>query len=80
MINAHWEPRTFQIQDGDPRSWEVAIDTGLPNPDDIRDVGAEAALASRDYTLRPRSVAVLVKSTRQEAFEPRPSRGPRRNP
>jgi len=62
MINAHWEPRTFLIHGWDFGHWRLAIDTGLPSPDDFRDPGAEAALTSPEYTLRPRSVVVFVRN------------------
>ena len=61
MINAHWEPRTFSFQGGDLRGWKRAVDTGLPPPDDFREPGSEEPLASSDYALGPRSVAVFLR-------------------
>jgi isoamylase len=63
MINAHWAPHTFRVQSSDQRSWKVAIDTGLPTPEEFRDPGAEAELGSPEYILRPRSMAVLVQAS-----------------
>jgi hypothetical protein len=37
------------------------IDTGRESPDDIREPGQEDPLRSGRYTVRPRSVVVLLK-------------------
>ncbi|WP_433617984.1 glycogen debranching protein GlgX [Dactylosporangium sp. CA-139114] len=59
MMNMYWEPLDFQIP-VDGRRWARAIDTALPAGDDLRDEGAEPAVAGPHYTLRGRSIAVLL--------------------
>jgi isoamylase len=61
MVNAWQEPLAFAIQDGEPSAWRRVIDTARASPDDIREPGAEAPLASRTYVVEARSVVVLVR-------------------
>jgi glycogen operon protein len=60
MINAHHHPLRFHVQEGQATDWLLAVDTGLPSPEDISEPGGERPLASLDRELGPRSVAVLV--------------------
>lgn len=59
MINAHWEPCAFTVQE--PGHWLLVVDTSLTSPNDIRDPGHEPPLTSPVYPLGPRSVVVLRK-------------------
>jgi glycogen operon protein len=61
MVNAWQEPLAFEVQDGEPGEWRRVIDTARPSPDDIRDPGHEAPVASRTHAVGPRSVVVLVR-------------------
>jgi glycogen operon protein len=61
MVNAHAEPLQFTVQDGAAAEWRRVIDTGRESPDDIREPGQEDPLRSGRYTVRPRSVVVLLK-------------------
>jgi glycogen operon protein len=63
MINAYWEPLSFDIQEWGGGGWRRVVDTALPSPQDIVDAGGEAALASPTYQVQPRSVVVLVRGT-----------------
>ncbi|HOQ45261.1 MAG TPA: isoamylase [Bryobacteraceae bacterium] len=58
MINAWWEPLTFDFQGGNPGGWQRVVDTNLPSPEDIND---PVPVTNARYTLGPRSVAVFVR-------------------
>jgi glycogen operon protein len=64
MVNAYWEPLAFALQEGAAAEWRRVVDTGRESPDDFREPGYEAPLASARYVVGPRSVAVLVRSRR----------------
>ncbi|HKV23001.1 MAG TPA: glycogen debranching protein GlgX [Candidatus Acidoferrum sp.] len=60
MFNGWWEPLEYQlpaILDAGP--WLRLIDTALPSPADIVNLGRASAIASSVYTLKPRSIVVL---------------------
>jgi len=59
MINAYWQERQFQIQEGAPQDWLRVVDTALPAPDDFSECGLQ--LQQLMYTVAPRSVVVLVR-------------------
>jgi glycogen operon protein len=59
MINAHWEERAFEIQEGKPEEWMRVADTSLGSPDDISEPGSEPPLASSSYLVAARSVVIL---------------------
>ena len=60
MINAYWEPLTFTIQATPRAKWARVIDTGAQSPDDFRDAGMEAVVASPVCEIGPRSIVVLL--------------------
>jgi glycogen operon protein len=60
MINAYWEDLPFHIQEGDSSQWRQIIDTSLDSPVDFREPGNESPLTSQSYTVRARSIAVLI--------------------
>jgi glycogen operon protein len=61
-LNAYWESQWFhppQLKDG--LKWHVAINTGMPSPDDIHARGSEPELMYQDsFLISDRSVIVLV--------------------
>jgi isoamylase len=70
MINAHWEPLTFQlppIPDGARGGWRRRLDTALPSPDDISSQAGEAVVERATYVAQPRSVVLLGLSLRESA-------------
>lgn len=66
MVNAHHDPVSFRIQEGNPNDWRRVVDTSLASPNDIANPGAESPLASLDYQLGPRSVVVLSRNAGSE--------------
>ncbi len=62
MINAYWKPLLFTIQEGEPGDWRRIVDTYEESPGDFADAGAASPLSSLSYTVKPRSVAVLVRT------------------
>jgi isoamylase len=65
MINAHWEDRLFKLQVENAGDWKRIVDTAQPSPEDILDPGKEIPLSSGDYTVRARSVVVLLRPHNQ---------------
>jgi len=63
MINAYWEPVTFEVQEGTPQEWKRIVDTALPGPRDFVDSGA--AIDGMPYKVAPRSIAVLLRPRRR---------------
>jgi isoamylase len=61
MINAYWQDLDFTIQEGQPADWLRVVDTALPSPADIADAGSETPLQAAVYTVRARSVVVLLR-------------------
>jgi glycogen operon protein len=61
MINAHWEDRPFNLQEGPPEEWRRVVDTGRPSPDDIAEPGRAAALSDRRVLVKARSIVVLER-------------------
>jgi glycogen operon protein len=63
MINAWWEDLEFEIQaEG---SWLRVVDTSLASPDEIADAGKEMPVGSERYSVRARSVVVLLQARMQ---------------
>jgi len=63
MINSHWEDHYFIIPEGPDFKWYRAVDTALPGPEDILEPGNEVNLDVAGYTVRARSVVVLLNNT-----------------
>lgn len=57
MMNAHWEPLSFDLVPG--RQWRRVVDTSLASPNDIVVEGTEPHVDG-PYNLAPRSVVVLL--------------------
>jgi pullulanase/glycogen debranching enzyme len=62
MINAYWHDLVFRVQDQTVKRWRRVIDTSLPSPADFCEAGEEPKLDGPNYTVRARSVVVLVRS------------------
>jgi glycogen operon protein len=63
MLNAYWEPLTFELPPVPPESrqgWRRCIDTALASPEDIYSWDAAPALGQATYTVQPRSVVMLA--------------------
>ena len=61
IINTYWEDMDFAVQEGAPGQWQRVVDTSLPSPDDIAEPGQGACLDELKYTVKARSVVVLVR-------------------
>jgi glycogen operon protein len=74
MINAGPADLTFTIQEGAASDWRRVVDTARPSPDDIVADDDAVAVASCEYLVRARSVAVFLRT---EGTRParRPSSG-----
>ena len=61
MINAFWEDLMFVIQEGGAGEWRRVVDTNLPEPLDFCEPGTEETLSSLNYSVKARSVVILVR-------------------
>lgn len=61
MINAYWQPLSFQIQAPDTIKWKRIIDTSLPSPYDILDFENAGFITTNNYNVKERSVVVFQK-------------------
>ncbi len=61
MINAYWEDLEFVIQEGEAVDWRRVVDTSVDSPLDYSEPGAESGITSLSYTVRARSVVVLLR-------------------
>lgn len=61
-INSYWEAINFELpKPPSGMTWHVAVNTGMPSPEDIFEPGSEPVLKDQSKILvGPRSVAVLV--------------------
>ncbi len=59
LINAYWEPLTFQLPPIDT-PWRRWLDTSLPSPEDISSWEDAPPLAADQYQVPARSVVVLI--------------------
>jgi len=64
MVNAHWEERAFEIQEGNPHDWLRVADTSLRSPHDFSEPGSEPALPGLTYLVAARSVVILKSAPR----------------
>lgn len=62
IFHAHWEPYVQTLSPGrDGWKWKLAVDTGLPEGEEVAISGKETLLEPQDrYFVSPRSVVVLV--------------------
>ncbi len=64
MINAHWEDAPFSIQKFQPGQWKLVVDTARKSPADILEPGEERPVMGPSYTVRARSIVVLLRPRR----------------
>lgn len=64
MINAHVQKLLFTIQQGQAGEWQRIVDTSLPPPHDFSEPDAEPVLQSLTYTVKARSIVVLLRKRR----------------
>ena len=62
MINAYWNALSFTVQEGPASDWRVAVDTSGQSPNDVFAPGTEPAIASLTYSVRARSIVVLLRN------------------
>jgi glycogen operon protein len=71
MLNAYWEPLTFELPPGPPGSnqfWRRCVDTALASPDDFRPWEKAPFVKQATYVVQPRSLVGLALPL-QEATE-----------
>jgi glycogen operon protein len=61
MINGFSRDLRFAIHEGGPGEWRRVVDTSLPGPEDICPPGGAAPITTPYYTVRGRSIVVLVR-------------------
>ena len=59
MINMSRGARRFALPPAHGASWHLALDTGLPSPDDIAEPGEQLAIGTRDCLVCSRCIRVL---------------------
>ena len=62
MINAYWNDLDFVVQEGRADEWKRVVDTSLASPFDFSAPGAEPPLGSSTYTVKARSIVMLLRS------------------
>jgi isoamylase len=62
MVNAYWENLDFTVQEGQAGEWKRVVDTSLASPFDFAAPGSEPTLNSMVYTVKARSVVVLLRA------------------
>ncbi len=62
IVNAYWEPLTFELPAPDGDGWLRFVDTALSPPEDIRPLDEGAPVSDRTYQVEARSVVVLHSS------------------
>ena len=63
MLNAYWEPLTFELPPGPPGSdqfWRRCVDTALASPDDFRPWENAPFVEQATYVVQPRSLVGLM--------------------
>jgi isoamylase len=59
ILNAYWEPMTFELPAPDGGQWRRCIDTALPSPADIQLVEDAPLVTACTYRVESRSVVVF---------------------
>ncbi len=60
IVNAYWEPLTFELPAPAHGKWRRVIDTSLATPDDYCEPSAAPAIGKNQYETMARSVVVLT--------------------
>jgi glycogen operon protein len=74
MLNAYWEPLTFELPatgGADGQSWRRCIDTALASPADIQPWDTAPPVAGITYTVQPRSVVFLARAVAAPPGDPK---------
>jgi len=66
MLNAYWEPLTFELPPAPRSSWRRCIDTALASPNDVRLWNDAPAVEQATYTVESRSIVILVRQLEGE--------------
>ena len=61
MVNAYTEDLHFIIQEGHASDWLRVVDTSRPVPEDFAESGREICLQTLDYTVKARSIVILIR-------------------
>jgi glycogen operon protein len=62
LINAYWEPLTFQLPElGDGKLWYRIIDTAQTSPDDFCELEAAPVIKETEYWMEARSTVILQR-------------------
>ena len=59
MINAYWEPLTFEIPELTTEKWRLLINTANPSPDDFYSIKKDPVIHENTYKVSNRSIVVL---------------------
>jgi glycogen operon protein len=67
LLNAYWEPLTFQLPPvpADSPGWRRCLDTALPSPDDSQPLSTAPAVTAATYLAQPRSIVVLARAVKE---------------
>ena len=63
ILNAFWEPLTFELPPSLGGGWRRLIDTHLPSPQDIADRENAPQVPDSAYSVQPRSLVVLFSDS-----------------
>ncbi|HEU4935890.1 MAG TPA: glycogen debranching protein GlgX [Vicinamibacterales bacterium] len=61
MLNAYWEPLTFELPPSSEHRWRRCIDTSLVSPDDVRRWEEAPMVEPAVYVVQSRSVVLLAR-------------------
>ena len=61
LVNAHWQPLTFEVHVGEPGEWGLVVDTSRDSPQDAFALEAAAPVPDRRVRVEDRAVVVLVR-------------------
>jgi glycogen operon protein len=68
ILNAYWEPLSFELPPVTNQCWRRWIDTSLPSPQDIVEWEAAQAVSDRSYMAAPRSVVALIAGSTESQY------------
>jgi glycogen operon protein len=73
MLNAYWEPLTFELPPvpaHSVQSWRRCIDTALASPGDLQPWALGPPVTQASYEVQPRSIAVLALALQDSGTPP----------
>lgn len=59
MLNMYWETLPFQLPQVSGYCWWRSLDTALPSPHDVVEIGQEVAVTGNTYSVTGRSIVIL---------------------